>query len=132
MKRYYWPALPSGTWEYMLASEMQNYLENGGVESTDREYGATPLMFASRYNANPKVFKVLFDNRADVHARDDDGWTPLMWASAYSNSKEVIQLLIDAGADVNARTDDGRTALTLAFKSNNKMTKTLINNGAKE
>ena len=59
---------------------------------------------------------LLWQEKADVNARDDDGMTPLHYAAKYSQSNAVIRKLVAAGADVNARDDDGMTPLHYAAR----------------
>ena len=63
--------------------------------------------------------KSLIDAKADVNAKQGDGFTALMWASG-NGHLEVVRALIDAKADVNANTTDGITALKLAL-ANSRM-----------
>jgi len=56
---------------------------------------------------NLDMAKLLLDNGADVHARDDDA---LRYASLNGHT-DIVKLLIDNGADIHACNDD---ALILA------------------
>ena len=88
-----------------------------------RAKGVTPLMWASGYGDMAKV-NVLLAKKADVQARDNDGWTALHHAALGgdgpmspglgSSHSQVMQTLIAAGADVNAKTKNGDTTLTMA------------------
>jgi len=57
--------------------------------------------------------KSLIDAKADVNAKQGDGFTALMWASG-NGHLEVVRALIDAKADVNAKQGSGFTALMWA------------------
>jgi len=85
------------------------------------------LMFAAM-NPNPEVVKVLLENGADIHARNEYGWTALMWAAAMNPNSGVAKALLEAGADVNAKEKDGKTALFYAVGKNS--IKVLLAGGA--
>ena len=69
-------------------------------------------------------------SKADVNARDKDGWTALMFAAA-GGAAESVKVLLDAGADVNARNEDGLTALIAAALSGTaENVKVLLDAGA--
>ena len=61
--------------------------------------------------------------RADVDARDGNGFTPLMWAMdpnaeyEVGGAAEVIETLLEAGADPLAENNNGDTALSLALEN---------------
>ena len=46
------------------------------VSSKDENYGATPLHFAASA-AGKDVAELLLTNKAEVNAKDNNGWTPL-------------------------------------------------------
>ena len=56
------------------------------------------------------MVELLLASKADVNAKDNDGWTPLHTATG----KDVVELLLAHGADVNAKTSGGRTPLHIA------------------
>src|SRR5262245_39314999 len=88
---------------------------------------AAGLVTAIR-NADVRVVRQLFDNGADVNARDAEGNTPLILASFYA-SPECVELLIEKGADVNAANKAGATPLIRAATDYEK-TRLLVTAGA--
>lgn len=52
--------------------------------------------------------------KADINARDQNGWTPLMAAARFNSSPAVIEALIKAKANFNARDMSGKTAFDYA------------------
>lgn len=68
---------------------------------------------AGRRNRRARVVKLLLDDGADVHKRDNGGWTALMCA-AKAGLSEVIRTLVERGAEVNTRNHLGDTPLILA------------------
>ena len=53
---------------------------------------------------------ILFENGADVDAKDNEGRTALFWAA--SNGRvEVVKVLIENGANVDVKDENGKTAL---------------------
>src|SRR6056297_3626010 len=80
------------------AEEVKSEIESGADLSARNDIGWTPLMYAARFNENPKVIETLVESGANVSARNDDGWTPLMYA-AINENPEVINVLLESGAD---------------------------------
>jgi ankyrin repeat protein len=62
-------------------------------------------MLASE-NGHLETVKLLIANKADVNAKNNDGWTALMSASR-NGHLEIVKLLIANKADVNAKNDKG-------------------------
>lgn len=94
--------------------------------------GLSPLMFAARYNRDPKVIALLVGAGAQVNAQDKSGNTPLMWAAYLTPIPAVLFALIDAGADVNAKNKYNATALMWAagYNSNPEAVDALLRAGA--
>lgn len=65
---------------------------------------------ASRHLA---IAQALLEHKADVNARQQDGFTPLHEA-AQNGQLEMVELLLRHGAAVDVPKDDGQTALALA------------------
>jgi ankyrin repeat protein len=83
------------------------------VFSKDTNYfGYTPLHAAAE-KGHKEVAELLLTNKADVHAKCDNGWTPLH-AAAYHGHEDVVVLLVANKADVNAKDYDGYTPLHMA------------------
>ena len=76
------------------------------------------------------IAQFLIDKRANINAKDNNGWTSLMKASAYGHI-EIVQFLIDNGANINAKDNDGCTSLMWACNYGRIETaQFLIRNGA--
>ncbi len=52
----------------------------------------TPLHFAAAYGHPENVVELLLANKADVNAKDNNGWTPSHTAAAYGH-KDLAELL---------------------------------------
>ena len=80
----------------------QAFVQEVGRPSTPsgKNKGDTDLHIAARLNL-PLVASSLFQQGADVHARNEDGWTPLHVA-AKGDAAEAAEVLLGHGADVNA------------------------------
>ena len=93
--------------------------------------GDTPILKASQLNRHGSVIKILLDNGANVHARDENGDTPLIKATNYNINLSVVEALLDAGADINAKNNAGRTPLMQAADNKNSaIFKVLLARGA--
>src|SRR5262245_54108376 len=97
------------------------------TDQREARSSAAGLVTAIR-NADVRVVRQLFDNGADVNARDAEGNTPLILASFYA-SPECVELLIEKGADVNAANKAGATPLIRAATDYEK-TRLLVAGGA--
>jgi hypothetical protein len=96
--------------------------------------GTHALHWASE-RGHAACVRMLLDQGADVHARDDCEWTALIFSSLYGNL-ECMQILIEAKADVNASDKSGQTAAhfasnhAMAWHGYTKCLQLLINNYA--
>ena len=72
----------------------------------------TVLHLVSR-NDNPEIVDLLVKYKADVNARDGEGYTPLHLAAIHGNI-QVVQRLAELKADFNLTTMDGKNAADLA------------------
>ena len=59
-------------------------------------------MYASEYDHNIEIVKLLLEHGADINLPDNYGHTALMMASLEGNT-EIVRLLLDQGADVNVQ-----------------------------
>ena len=69
-------------------------------------------MFVSQ-RGRLEAVRTLLSAKADVNARNINGWTALMYASKYGHP-ETVQALLAVEADVNAKSNDDKTALDAA------------------
>eukprot|EP01132_Coremiostelium_polycephalum_P000308 gene308-397_t len=83
--------------------------------------GKKTLHWAAKYGkvdleGHIEVINLLLKKRAQVGARDNNGWTPLHLA-AKNDHKEVVKLLLKQEAQVYARDNNGCTPLHLAAEN---------------
>lgn len=92
-------------------------------------FGETALMIALN-NGEDEVVEWLLNQKADIHAVDDEGISCLHWAATCGNL-HVVELCLDSGADVNKRDEKGRTALFQALETSQEhVVKFLLDYGA--
>lgn len=102
----------------------------------------TPLMWAAYANFNDPeqaastdinrlyYIETLLDRKANIYAKDEDGFTALHWA-AWSGMRFTTYLLVDAGLDINAPESNGFTPLMLAaMRGNDTVVDLLLKFGA--
>jgi ankyrin repeat protein len=77
------------------------------INSTDEAFGRTPLITAVDFGKKD-VARALLASKADVDARDRNGWTALHHA-ADGGWGDLAELLLLNKADLNARTTKGPT-----------------------
>ncbi len=92
----------SGRTKLMLASKKGNLelAENliyskADVNAQDND-GWTPLMFAARFSASPKMIKLLIKNGADIKQKNNYGVTSLRLAAGFSDSPAIVAELLNA------------------------------------
>ena len=115
-------------WKTATLEQVQKKIQDGADINAKDKDGETVLMYAVRYNENPKIVKALLAAGADLHAKNLRGITVLMAATGFNKNPEIIKTLIAAGADVNAKDKNGYTALSY---SNPEVLKILLAAGAK-
>ena len=71
------------------------------------------------FMGNAKKVKELIENKANIEARDENGWTPLMLSAlaADGNGSECVITLINAGAKLDLVSNNGSSALMLAVEN---------------
>jgi len=88
---------------YLLAKG-KNVNERFPNDKYDGWYGmknSTPLHVSSRYG-HLSVVEYLVNQKADINAKNKDGWTPLQWA-AENGHLSVVEYLVNQKADINAK-----------------------------
>ncbi len=116
--------------------------KNADFVNTQDANKRTPLMWAAYANFNdPKqaaetdinriyYIDALFDNRANIHATDEDGFNALHWA-AWSGMRFTSYKLVKKGVDINTPEKNGYTPLMLAaMRGNDTVVDLLIKMGA--
>lgn len=105
-------------------SILRKFIEN--ADERDSE-GRTKLMNASK-KGDLSLTEDLIFSKADVNAKDDDGWTALMFASRFSENDKIVEKLIENGADIKAKNNYGVSPLKLAssFSKNSKIVSQLL------
>jgi len=77
----------------------------------------TPLLWAAENGYEAVVKSLLETGKAEIDAKDRDGWTPLQLASR-NGHEAVVRLLLETGkVDVEAKNKDGWTPLHLASRN---------------
>lgn len=111
---------------------VKELLDTGAfVNQTDR-VGATPLMYAARYNQNPEVLRTLISAGADVNKVSLFGENALSYAAENANTA-MAQALIEEGADINSIQVNGRPVVLYAVESklDNDILTYILEHGAK-
>ncbi len=75
--------------------------------------GQTPLHWAAEFG-HKDVAELLLTNKAEIEAKDYNGWTPLFQA-VFGGQKELVELLVANHANVNVKDNYGRTPLQVAL-----------------
>ncbi|MBO4351247.1 MAG: ankyrin repeat domain-containing protein [Proteobacteria bacterium] len=117
--------------EVSASTEIARLLINAGadIHVVDSD-GNTPLMFAAKQTADPKLALELIEAGLDVNAVNKDGENALMSAAIVGNF-DAAQAMIEKKADVNAISQRGATALTHALANGHEaIVKLLIDAGA--
>ncbi|MGO9572130.1 MAG: ankyrin repeat domain-containing protein, partial [Desulfomonilaceae bacterium] len=98
-------------------SKVQKLLAEGAdIATTDAEYRATPLHWAS-YKGHKKVVALLLGRGANVNATNKDGRTPLIM-TAVAGHRDVVELLLRHKADKDVKDKDGKAAFDWAKDKN--------------
>ncbi len=108
-------------WETATPEQIQKLIDDGA--------SVTDALLMATGRSNLAVIEALIKAKADVNARDKNGWTPLIAAASGNSDLAVIEALIKAKADVNARDKKYElTPLMLAarFNSNPAVIEALI------
>lgn len=103
------------------AGSVRALLRRGADKSLGDSSGASALHFAATAGGsgadNEKVSEViwvLYEEGADVNAKDTKGWTPLMRAISYGSLAGIEALCALPTLDLNVRNADGDTARDVA------------------
>jgi ankyrin repeat protein len=125
------PLLRAITWTsyWLYGDEAGPLLEHEADEGTQNtSHPISPRLALS--NGSVGATKLLLDNGANVHFRDDNGQTPLHRASD-GNHVDVMRLLLQHGADVDVQDNGYSTALHLASDLGGlEAVRLLLENGA--
>ena len=87
------------------------------------------LIEAVKNNDINRVNSILNNGKANINAKDRDGWTALIWASC-KGDLEIVKLLVENGADIDAKDNEGWSALMEAsYEGHLKVVKYLVEKG---
>mmetsp|Transcript_20968 Transcript_20968/g.55947 ORF Transcript_20968/g.55947 Transcript_20968/m.55947 type:complete len:172 (-) Transcript_20968:334-849(-) len=88
-----------------------------------------PVLCMAAECEGAEIVKELLRSRADLRARDEEGWTALHVAAAWSRSEAADTLCLH-GADVHAKDGRGQTPSGIAGRRNSGILGTLLRHGA--
>lgn len=105
-------------------SILRTFIENPDEKDSE---GRTKLMNAAK-QGDLNLTEDLIFSKANINAKDNDGWTALMFASRFSENDKVVEKLIKNGADIKAKNNYGVSSLKLAssFSKNSKIVSQLL------
>lgn len=110
--------------------EIANAIDNGAKVNQVNKQGATPLMYASAYNTNPRVILLLHKVGAALNYRDNDGETALFYAVINNGNPYIVEILSFLGININIINKDGDNALIPAIKKEREdVVRILLNSG---
>jgi ankyrin repeat protein len=91
------------------------YLLDAGADVNQASTNALKVapIHAAVSNGDASIVRILLEHKADVNARQQNGFTPLH-AAASVGRMDLIDLLLSHGAKTDALTDDGKSAADLA------------------
>jgi ankyrin repeat protein len=95
------------------------------------DWGAGLLINAIIAGNTDECSRLIDDEGADLHKKDEDGWCGLMWACHKKGSLDIVKLLVSKGASVSATDDDGDSCLMWAcFQGHLDIAAFLVSQGA--
>jgi ankyrin repeat protein len=95
-----------------ISIKNESFYHNGSFH-----FYAPPDKLVEYPETNPlKTVQYLLEKRADINAKDDQGWTALHMA-VRRGALVYVQYLVEQGVDIKAKDKEGRTALHLAAGS---------------
>ncbi|MBQ6854843.1 MAG: ankyrin repeat domain-containing protein [Alphaproteobacteria bacterium] len=125
---YYYSALQK-TIKHQDFKKANLLLEYGAdIEWRTPDYQRTALLNTA-YLGNLEGLQYCIQQKANIHAKDDEGCTALM-LSIKKGHNHIVQYLINQGVDINSVDNKGQTALFFSILKNNpEATQILLNNG---
>ena len=98
-------------------TKIEDLLYSGAEINAKDDEGWTALMYASRFQANPDVTRLLLLKGADRGVKNNYGLTSLLLAAAYSENAEVLSALLES---YSADSDEAREAFAYGISNYNK------------
>jgi TolB-like protein len=98
-------------------TDMIKTLIDAGADVNFTDIYGEPLLMHAVQNCQKEAVKELIAAKADVNAKDKNGYTALIDAAAYNGVQkniDIVKALIAAKPDINAANNDGDTALIIA------------------
>jgi hypothetical protein len=96
-----------------LKAVLEDHTEVDVDEYKDASFGGERALAATCCNGHTECARLLIDHKADVYAKDREGWTALDGA-AFGGHMTCVELLVQSRADVNCQTNDGWTPLMVS------------------
>lgn len=100
-------------------------IKNNAKINPKNIWGETPLHVAAE-RGDIHMMKYLLSHKADIEARDNNGYTPLRHALFGRNPEKSVAFLLDSGANPTDPDNEGNTTLHCATQSNEDETVRLL------
>jgi len=119
-------ALLAAAWT--CQNEIAKYLIKNGarVNAKNVNYGSTALNIVAGECKNKDFIRLLLDNGADIHIKNNGGDSPLF--SAIKNRQpSIVNMLLDSGANINEKNGSFTALMIAVLRGNEDVVSILIN-----
>ena len=119
-------------WANMTEKDLNKLILKGFNINQKDSKGATPLMYVSGLNKDPKIIEILIKKGANVNDTNMIGFTALHYAVNYSQNYKTAETLLKNGALIDYKDRNGFTPLISCCvrNSNYKFVEILLKYGA--